>query len=55
MLHKDIVNKLSVSIFVIITTAAKKNSGVVVIQDRIIYMTCKSKHRSTTVLEEIFT
>ena len=25
----------------------------VVVQDRIIYMTCKNKHRSTTVLEEI--
>ena len=49
----DIVNKSSVSFFVIITTVAKKNSGVVVVQDRIIYMTCKNKHRSATVLEEI--
>ena len=48
-----IVNKSSVSFFVIITTVAKKNSMVVVVQDRIIYMTCKNKHRSTTGLEEI--
>ena len=46
----DIANKSSGSFFVIITTVARENSGVV---SRIIYMTCKSKHRSTTALEEI--
>ena len=40
--------------FLIITKVTKKNSGVVVVQDTIIiYMACKNKHRSTTVLEEI--
>ena len=59
----DIGNKSSAS-FLIITKAAKKNLGVVVVQNRVItYMTCNfavvdlclflNKHRSTTALEEI--
>ena len=47
----DIVNKSSVS-FSVIIKVAKKNPGVVVVQDRIIH-DMQNKHRSTTVLEEI--
>ena len=38
--------------FSIITKTARKNSGVVIVQDNH-YMTCKNKHRSTTVIEDI--
>ena len=49
----DIFNKSGVSFFVVITTVAKKNSGVVVVQKSFIYVTCKNKHRLATVVEEI--
>ena len=38
-----------ITIFLLYTEVAKKNSGVVAVQDRIM----QKKHRSTTVLEEI--
>ena len=49
----NVTDIVKVSFFFIITTVAKKNSGVFVFQDRIIYMTCKNKRRSTTIVEEI--
>ena len=39
--------------FSFITKVAKKNSRVVVVQDRIITLTCKKVHIITAVLEEI--